>query len=40
MKRQLFSCIADFDAKYDPWFVQKYDVLGRLEFTSRKTCSK
>ena len=31
MRRKLFLHIVDSISFYDPWFIQKYDTLGRLE---------
>ena len=39
MKRQLFCLIMDFLSKYDPWFVQKRDVLGRLRLSILEKCT-
>ena len=38
MKRDLFVRIVDAVAKFDPWFVQKCDAVGRLGLSTLQKC--
>ena len=38
MRKELFVHIMDFIAKFDPWFVQKPDALGRMGLSTLQKC--